>query len=399
VCIRSGSWDGTVRLWDASTGQLLKTFIGHEGGVGSLCYSPDGGTLASGESLDGTVRLWDASTGQLLKTLKEHTEPVNSVCYSPDGGTLASGSWDGTVRLWDASTGQRLKTLKRDTEFVESVCYSPDGGTLASGSWDGTVRLWDASTGQLLKTLKGHTSLVYSVCYSPDGGTLASGSEEGTILLWGTPRIVSHPRQPSLERDPIPKQKTPRQIAQNALAATVLIVMEDANGHPLSTGSGFFVEPGIVATNLHVVEGVLRGYVKSVGMNTTYDIQGILAMDSRQDLALIEVPDIGAPVLPLGKSDEVHVGQSVYVTGNPIGFLEGTFSDGIVSGVREFRVGSERIQITAPISKGSSGGPVLNSKGEVIGVAVSTITAGQNLNFTIPSNYLKDLLDKVRGRK
>ena len=175
--------------------------------------------------------------------------------------------------------------------------------------------------------------------------------------------------------------------------------MEDANGHPLVTGSGFFVEPGMVATNLHVVEGVLRGYVKLVGMNTTYRIQGIFAMDSRQDLALIKVPDVGAPVLPLGKSDGVQVGQSVYVAGNPIGLLEGTFSNGIVSGVREFRIGSKRIQISAPISEGSSGGPVLNNKAEVIGVAVSTFRGGQNLNFAVPSNYLSELLNKVRGRK
>ncbi len=193
--------------------------------------------------------------------------------------------------------------------------------------------------------------------------------------------------------------QTPQQIAKKALASTVLVVMEDANRHPLSSGSGFFVERGMIATNLHVVEGVLRGYVKRVGTDRKYPIAGIVAMDSRQDLAIIKVSDIGAPFLPLGKSDKVQVGESVYIAGNPIGFLEGTFSDGIVSGVRKFKVSSERIQITAPISKGSSGGPVLNSKGEVIGIAVSTITAGQNLNFAIPANYLKKLLSKVGTRK
>ena len=116
-------------------------------------------------------------------------------------------------------------------------------------------------------------------------------------------------------------------------------------------------------------------------------------------LALIKVSDVSSAVLPLGSSDKVQVGESVYVAGNPLGFLEGTFSNGIVSGVREFRVGSKRIQITAPVSEGSSGGPVLNSKGEVIGVAVSIITAGQNLNFAIPSNYLIELLNKARRRK
>ena len=193
--------------------------------------------------------------------------------------------------------------------------------------------------------------------------------------------------------------QTPQQIAKKALNSTVLIVMEDTNGQPLSSGSGFFIAQSMIATNLHVVEGVLKGYVKRVGMDKTHRIESIVAMDSRQDLAIIKVSDVDAPALSLGRSDKVQVGESIYVAGNPIGFLEGTFSNGIISGVREFRVESERIQITAPISKGSSGGPVLNSKGEVIGVAVSTITAGQNLNFAIPSNYLKELLNKVKGRR
>ena len=83
--------------------------------------------------------------------------------------------------------------------------------------------------------------------------------------------------------------------------------------------------------------------------------------------------------------------KSVYVAGNPKG-LEGTFSDGIISRISKQK--KKRLQMTAPISSGSSGGPVLNSKGEVIGVAFMTIEGGQNLNFTIPSKYVKTLLNK-----
>ena len=340
------------------------------------------------------MRLWDTHTGQPLRNLIGHEDIVWSMCYSPDGKTLASGSFDGTVRLWDTCTGQQLRVFKGHRHWVHSVCYSPDGKTLTSGSSDNTVRLWDTCTGQQLRTFIGHTHQVYSVCYSPDGKTLASGSSDGTILLRDIPQIVSSDPQPSLARE----QKTPQQIAEDALAVTVLIVMEDAGGQALSTGSGFFVDRGMVATNLHVIERAPRGYVKRVGMDKTFRIQGILAKDSRQDLVIIRVPDVGVPVLPIGKSDKVQIGQSVYVSGNPIGFLEGTFSNGIVSGVREFQMGRERIQITAPISGGNSGGPVLNSKGEVIGVAASIITTGQNLNFAIPSKYLTKLLNEVSGK-
>lgn len=189
--------------------------------------------------------------------------------------------------------------------------------------------------------------------------------------------------------------QTPQQIAKKALTSTVLVVMEDVNGQPISSGSGFFVGRGMIATNLHVVEGVFNGYVKQVGMNKTYRIRSIVAMNSQQDLAILKVSDIGAPILPLGNSDALQIGEPVYAVGNPKGYLEGTFTEGVVSGIREFQADSKRIQMSAPVSEGSSGGPVLNGKGEVIGVAVSKLTEGQNLNFAIPSNYLKELLSKA----
>ncbi len=124
-------------------------------------------------------------------------------------------------------------------------------------------------------------------------------------------------------------------------------------------------------------------------------LQTLVKIDKQRDLAILKVSDIGAPTLSLGNSNGVQVGQSVYAVGNPVGFLEGTFAPGFVSSIRG-KDPSKSIQITAPISQGSSGGPLLNDKGEVIGVVAGAITEGQNLNFAIPSNYLKELFDKVR---
>jgi hypothetical protein len=113
-------------------------------------------------------------------------------------------------------------------------------------------------------------------------------------------------------------------------------------------------------------------------------------VDSTRDLALLSISGAKAPALALGDSNEVAVGDEVYVIGNPRG-LEGTFSQGIISGIRQ--IGSESLlQVTAPISPGSSGGPVLNSSGKVIGVAALTFRGGQNLNFAIPISYLQPLL-------
>ena len=191
--------------------------------------------------------------------------------------------------------------------------------------------------------------------------------------------------------------QTAQAIAKKAFGSTVLLVMEDANGQPLSLGSGFFVGAGEIASNLHVVEGAVRGYAKLVGQETKHDLEGITAVDSRRDLVVIKIAVAGSPVLPLSNSDAVQVGEPVYAVGNPQG-LEGTFSQGVVSNIREVDT-DKLLQITAPISPGSSGGPVLNHKGEVVGVSVATFRGGQNLNFAIPSNYLKLLLEEAGPAK
>ena len=181
--LASGSGDDTIKLWDARSGEILRTLEGHTSGVRSVAFAPDGITLASG-SRDSTIELWDVRSGALLHTLAGHKERVFSVAFAPDGNTLASASIDDTIKLWDARSGALLRTLEGHTSAVHSVAFAPDGSTLASGSWDNAIKLWDARSGKLLRTLEGHTSDVYSVAFAPDGNTLASGSEDKTIKLW-----------------------------------------------------------------------------------------------------------------------------------------------------------------------------------------------------------------------
>ena len=188
--LASGSFDGTVRLWDAATGRLLRVLAGHGSSVWSVAFSPDGRTIASG-SFDGTVRLWDAASGRQLRVLKGHSNAVLSVAFSPDGRTIASGSGDlfsdssdHTVRLWDAASGRLLRVLKGHGDDVWSVAFSPDGRMIASGAGDNTVRLWEAASGRQLRALEGHGDRVFSVAFSPDGRTIASGSDDKTVRLW-----------------------------------------------------------------------------------------------------------------------------------------------------------------------------------------------------------------------
>ena len=180
----SGRLDGTIRIWNADTGEQLHTLTGHTGWIHSISFRPDGKTLASA-SHDETIRIWDATTGEHLHTLAGHTGAVYSVSFHPNGKTIASVSEDATLRIWDTTTGTYLRTLTRHTGWVESVSFSPDGRMLASGSRDEMVRIWDVDTGELLHTLTGHTGYVSSVAFRPDGQILASGSADHSIRFWG----------------------------------------------------------------------------------------------------------------------------------------------------------------------------------------------------------------------
>jgi len=179
----SGSYDQTVRLWDAATGALQQTLEGHSGPVMSVAFSPDGTQVVSGSD-DQTARLWDAATGALQQTLEGHFRPVMSVAFSPDGTQVVSGSYDQTVRLWDAATGALQQTLEGHFRPVMSVAFSPDGTQVVSGSDDQTARLWDAATGALQQTLEGHFRPVMSVAFSPDSTQVVSGSSDQTVRLW-----------------------------------------------------------------------------------------------------------------------------------------------------------------------------------------------------------------------
>jgi WD40 repeat protein/tRNA A-37 threonylcarbamoyl transferase component Bud32 len=180
--LASAVHDGTVKVWDAQTGQELLTL---KGAAGTVAFSPDGKRLATGCLLWGKVpvRVWDARTGQELLSLNGGGM---CVAFSPDGKRLASDG-GGAVKVWDAQTGQELLSLKVQTgDFLPDsrVAFSPDSKRLASA--DGkTVKVWDAQTGQELLSFRGHTTKVRSVAYSPDGKRLASSSSDHTtVRVW-----------------------------------------------------------------------------------------------------------------------------------------------------------------------------------------------------------------------
>lgn len=172
--------------------------------------------------------------------------------------------------------------------------------------------------------------------------------------------------------------------------SAVAIETFNVRGEKLSRGSGFFIDSDRVVTNRHVIEGAHRAEVHSYTGNV-YPVKGVLAVDAEGDLALlkVDVPPNQATPLSLDRTSPQE-GESIVVIGNPFG-LEGSVTNGIVSAVRDIPTFGRIIQITAPISPGSSGSPVVNMQGQVIGVATLQITGGQSVNFAIPSERISQL--------
>ena len=182
--VATGSYDGTIRIWDAETGSTVGEPLKHLCGVTSVGYSPDGHRIVSGSD---AIRIWDAETGAAIgQPLEGHTGTVTSACYSPDGQRIISGSWDMTIRIWDAETGAAVgQPLEGHTHSVKCVGYSPDGQHIVSGSNDKTIRIWDAETGAAVgQPLEGHTTYLNTVCCSLDGQHIISGSNDKTIRIW-----------------------------------------------------------------------------------------------------------------------------------------------------------------------------------------------------------------------
>ncbi|HSE30381.1 MAG TPA: trypsin-like peptidase domain-containing protein [Pyrinomonadaceae bacterium] len=180
------------------------------------------------------------------------------------------------------------------------------------------------------------------------------------------------------------------ELVRRIKPSAVAIETFDSRGEKLSRGSGFFIDVDRVVTNRHVLDGAYRAEIHS-STGTVYPVRSVLAIDAEGDIALLKVdaPAIGIRPLPLVKTSPQE-GESIVVIGNPLG-LEGSVTNGIVSAVRDIPTFGRIIQITAPISSGSSGSPVVNMQGQVIGIATLQITGGQSVNFAIPSERISQL--------
>jgi WD40 repeat protein len=180
-----GTVGGPVVLWDAATGKEVCRLDARRMALG-LAFSPSGKLLA-GACHDKTIRLWDTTTGTLVREITGHGTDVVVVAFSPDGRLLAGGGHDTTLRLWDVRTGKEQAKLVGHTDVPRMLAFSPSGKLLASGSWsDGGVRLWDVAAGKEARKLAGLRGWPYCLAFSPDGKVLATGTDGAPagLQLW-----------------------------------------------------------------------------------------------------------------------------------------------------------------------------------------------------------------------
>src|SRR5215475_9995805 len=184
--------------------------------------------------------------------------------------------------------------------------------------------------------------------------------------------------------------KSPSEIAREQSKAVVIIEALDQRGSVTGQGSGFIVTPqGAVVTNLHVVQGAASLRVKLPG-GDAYKTSDLIDVDEAKDIAVVKIKGFKLPVVRLGDSDKAENGEAIVAISSPEGLVN-SISTGVISGVRRFD--THRVfQITAPISNGSSGGALFNSRGEVIGIITFLFKSGQNINFAVPINYARGMI-------
>jgi tetratricopeptide (TPR) repeat protein len=183
------------------------------------------------------------------------------------------------------------------------------------------------------------------------------------------------------------------ELIRRVKPSVVSVIAYDAKGNIAVTGSGFFIRPGQVVTNLHVIEGAHHAEIRTFdGKGKTFAVEGILDVDLEGDLAILGIAIRTERAVRAVEISSVvpEEGEKIFVIGNPLR-MEGSIADGIVSAVREVPNLAKVIQITAPISHGNSGSPLFNMKGEVVGIVTMVVTNGQNINLALASSRLATL--------
>lgn len=212
--------DGTVlKIFEVSSGTVVMELCGRDDArevafcenISSISYSPDGNYVATATYGDKTIRVWDLNNGELFRVYNGHADAVETVCFSPNGKYLASAGYDANIKIWSMENSSReLMTLKGHKYSVNMVTYNKTGNLLASAGGDGTIKIWDVNSGMLLQELLGHTNGVNSIAFNRSGDCLVSASEDKTIRIWEFPPLqllIDEARERFKERPLTPEER------------------------------------------------------------------------------------------------------------------------------------------------------------------------------------------------
>jgi eukaryotic-like serine/threonine-protein kinase len=188
--LATGNYSGKIQLWDAATGKLSLTVEEPGCWIRSVTFSPDGTRLAAA-NVGKSMTVWNAVSGAEMGELTGYPRSTLSAAFSPNHKWLATTHGDGTIWIWDAVTLKKFKTIECHLDTVRSVAFHPDGTQIATASDDHSVKLWSTATWKLQRELKGHREKLMCLSYSPDGSGLASAGWDANILLWNL--ATGHP--------------------------------------------------------------------------------------------------------------------------------------------------------------------------------------------------------------
>ena len=290
---------------------------------------------------------------------------------------IVNGYEDGTFRPQGSITRQEAAKMLYETAKV--LEYTGSGGSLTFSDRDDIASY--AVTAVKFASFTGVMKGVEDGRFDPSG---LYTRQQAYITM---DRLLS-----VLEGESAGGEMTATQIFNQCSPAVCYVEVYDQAGKVAGTGSAFVVtEDGKLITNYHVIQDVYSARVKFPD-GKTYPVESVLAYDVQRDVAVLRIDAKGLVTLPLGDSDSLVSGQTVYTIGSPQG-LDNTIANGIVSATNRVVEGQEYIQTTAPISPGSSGGALVDSFGRCVGITSGTL-GGQNLNFAVPINDAKEYLDK-----
>jgi len=184
--VATGSWDHSVKVWQANTGQAQLKIVGaHQAQINSVVFAPGSNHQLLTASDDATAAVWDINSPEKpTLVFKGHSKRVLQAAYSADSKQVLTVSRDKTARVWDVRQGRTLQTLRGHEWGLLCGQFSPDAKQVATGSEDNLAIIWDAQTGKLLQRLSGHTAPVTSIAFSPNGTRVLTGSQDSTAKLW-----------------------------------------------------------------------------------------------------------------------------------------------------------------------------------------------------------------------